>query len=104
MIRYGGSTASWRSGSIRNFVGESCLVAAVARVGVHGGIELDAASVHYAHACVGERSLPYLKRTNIEDARAFIRADGGYQVSDYPVWCVPGVVRARRGACCPGVV
>ena len=81
--------AAWRGGSIRNFVGESCLVAALAttealRDGTSSPSPLHLhileGSAHFAHDCVAERAVPWSQRSRIEDARLFRRADGGMQM------------------------
>lgn len=72
--------AQWRAGSIRNFVGESCLVGALATTDARGRLRMEVGAVHYVHDCIGERSKPWRARSRIEDARAFRRADGGLQL------------------------
>ena len=79
--------ASWRGGSIRNFVGDSCLVAALATTGSSGGVpkesrlqlRVDPTTIHFAHDCLAERALPFERRSRIEDPRLFRRADGQLQ-------------------------
>ena len=75
---------TWRHGSIRNFVGESCLVGALATT-VGGAdaplrLQVDPSSIHFAHDCAHERSLPFERKSRIEDARLFKRADGKLQI------------------------
>ena len=96
---YKGAPAGWRAGSIRNFVGETCLVAALAYTrqrwppslplpsssstaapptAAASPLEIDPSSIHYAHDCLAERraSARWSDHSRIEDARAFRRADG----------------------------
>lgn len=74
----------WRAGSIRNFVGDSCLVAAFGRLDLDSGhLSLEAQTVQYADDCdSGDSSVDKLwaDRSHIEDARPFVRADGSRQV------------------------
>ena len=66
----------WRGGSIRNFVGDSCVVAAFATVRPLGVVAVDNRSFQFVDDCGS--SQPWHERARLEDARAIVRADGSY--------------------------
>eukprot|EP00965_Chrysotila_dentata_P225713 6194939-Pleurochrysis_carterae.AAC.1 len=77
--------SDWRAGSVRNFIGENCLVAAFGRLmplsaGRPPRLRVLPSTVQHADECPYAAETPWGARARIEDARLFVRADGGYQL------------------------